>query len=121
MCVRDGEIMIEMTIEQAIQHCREKDCNTECGREHEQLARWLEELQEYREKYKWISVKDRLPYAEYGESDSVLTISESGIQEVLYFDGSCWCHPTGEVRESVFHITHWMTLPPSQSHKMESD
>ena len=59
----------------------------------------------------WISTKDRLPYAEYGESDSVLTISESGIQEVLYFDGSCWCHPTGEVRESVFHITHWMPLP----------
>lgn len=59
----------------------------------------------------WISINDRLPDAKYGESDSVLTISESGIQEVLYFDGSCWCHPTGEVRESVFHITHWMPLP----------
>lgn len=71
----------------------------------------LKNVLDFYKKHRWVSVKDRLPYAEYGESDSVLTISESGIQEVLYFDGSCWCHPTGEVRESVFHITHWMPLP----------
>lgn len=36
-----------MTIEEAIQHCHEvaaKDC-TDCGKEHEQLASWLTELQ----------------------------------------------------------------------------
>lgn len=60
-----------MTLEEAIKHCEEKakelsdkayaewgksmteeeayDCN-ECAREHEQLARWLRELKERREK-----------------------------------------------------------------------
>ena len=59
-----------MTLEEAIRHCREKakelsdkayeewgktmteeeayDCN-ECAREHEQLAKWLEELKDYKE------------------------------------------------------------------------
>lgn len=59
----------------------------------------------------WISVKDRLPHAEYGESDEVLTVDEHGIIDVLYFDGSCWCHPTGEVRYKGTKITHWMPLP----------
>lgn len=43
-----------MTLEQAIQHCREKSrCNAgQCAAEHQQLAYWLEELQQLRrEKY----------------------------------------------------------------------
>lgn len=59
----------------------------------------------------WISTKEKLPKAEYGESDSVLTICELGVMEVLYFDGGCWCKPTGETRVSKFKITHWMPLP----------
>ena len=59
----------------------------------------------------WISVKDRLPEAEYGESDEVLAISETGRQEILYFDGSNWCYPTGEVRARFTAITHWIPLP----------
>lgn len=61
--------------------------------------------------HEWISVKDRLPYAEYGESDDVLTVDEHGIVDVLYFDGGCWCYPTGEVRYKWSKITHWMPLP----------
>lgn len=36
-----------MTIEEAIKHCEENVCdNTECSKEHKQLAEWLKELQE---------------------------------------------------------------------------
>ena len=63
---------------------------------------------------KWISVEDRLPHAEYGESDNVLTINRVGICKVLYFDGGCWCYPTGEpvyFGNPRWRITHWMPLP----------
>lgn len=33
-----------MTIDEAIQHCREKEDCTLCGQEHRQLREWLEEL-----------------------------------------------------------------------------
>lgn len=40
-----------MTLEEAIIHCRENACdNTQCAFEHRQLAEWLEELQQYRNK-----------------------------------------------------------------------
>ncbi len=45
-----------MTLDEAIEHAREAGlkmclkCETkECGREHLQLAKWLEELKKYRE------------------------------------------------------------------------
>lgn len=57
----------------------------------------------------WVSVKDRLPYAEYGESNSVLCVTKIGTQIVLYFDGGCWCYPTGET--FCHGVTHWMPLP----------
>lgn len=45
-----------MTLDEAIQHAKEiaqnekcnKSCNLECAREHEQLAKWLEELKRLR-------------------------------------------------------------------------
>lgn len=57
-----------MTLEEAIQHCRDKafyqraiEC-FECAEEHEQLADWLTELKERREKQgEWIPVSERLP------------------------------------------------------------
>ena len=63
---------------------------------------------------KWISVEDEMPHAEYGESDNVLTINRVGICKVLYFDGGCWCYPTGEpvvCGNPRWRITHWMPLP----------
>lgn len=61
----------------------------------------------------WIDCKKQLPKAEYGESSNVLTVSETDVQQVLYFDGSCWCYPDGEPRNQFTKITHWMPLPPS--------
>jgi hypothetical protein len=67
---------------------------------------------------KWIPVSERLPKAEYGESDSVLVCFENGTQDVLYFNGGNWCYPTGEVYISVNHkngwhnkVVAWMPLP----------
>lgn len=57
----------------------------------------------------WISVKERLPEAYYGESDNVLVVDEIGIRKILYFDGGCWCYPTGETYDRK--VTHWMPLP----------
>lgn len=39
-------------IDEAIQHCKEKAIEnscSQCGRDHEQLAKWLAELKEYRD------------------------------------------------------------------------
>ena len=63
---------------------------------------------------KWISVEDEMPHAEYGESDNVLAVDGLGIVELLYFDGGCWCYPTGEpvfYENPLYRITHWMPLP----------
>lgn len=61
---------------------------------------------------RWTSVDERLPHAEYGESDSVLVVTELGSMQVLYFDGGNWCHPTGEpFIRAKFRVTHWMPLP----------
>lgn len=63
---------------------------------------------------KWISVDDEMPHAEYGESDNVLAVDGFGIVKMLYFDGGCWCRPTGETvvyENPRCRITHWMHLP----------
>ena len=69
---------------------------------------------------KWIPVSERLPETEYGESDNVLVCFENETQDVLYFDGSNWRYPTGEVYVSVNHkngwhnkVIAWMPLPAS--------
>lgn len=65
----------------------------------------------------WIPVTERLPYAEYGESDSVLAtcgyrdVEDGSIRwiKTLYFNGGNWCYPTGETYlEKVYA---WMPLP----------
>jgi len=57
-----------MTLEMAIAHCREKakelGC-TDCAREHEQLANWLEELKQYKD------AEGAEPAGEFGETDSL--------------------------------------------------
>ena len=65
----------------------------------------------------WIPVTERLPYAEYGESDNVLAtcgyrdVEDGRIRwiKTLYFNGGNWCYPTGETYlEKVYA---WMPLP----------
>lgn len=72
-------------------------------------------------KPKWIPVTERLPKAEYGESEDVLAIDSLKVMRVAYFDGGNWCFPTGEPIATVpkFPITHWMPLP--ESPKEETD
>lgn len=57
----------------------------------------------------WIPVKDRLPFAECGESDDVLAITELGVMRTLHFDGGNWCFQNGEC--CPHKVTHWMPLP----------
>jgi hypothetical protein len=71
---------------------------------------------------RWIPVSERLPNSEYGESDSMLVCFENETQDVLYFDGSNWCYPTGETYISVNHkngwhnkVVAWMPLPQPYS------
>ena len=40
-----------MTLDEAIQHCRDKENCSQCGQEHKQLREWLEELKELRSQY----------------------------------------------------------------------
>jgi len=68
------------------------------------------------ERPKWVAEKEQRPFAEYGESDSVLCgigneeTNFMGCHRVLYFNGGVWCWPTGETYEGP-RITHWMTIP----------
>lgn len=68
------------------------------------------------ERPKWVDAKAQRPFAEYGESDSVLCgigneeTNFIGCHRVLYFNGGVWCWPTGETYEGP-KITHWMPLP----------
>lgn len=40
-----------MTLDEAIQHCRDKENCSQCGQEHKQLREWLEELKDLRLRY----------------------------------------------------------------------
>lgn len=69
------------------------------------------------EQDRWIPVTERLPEAEYGEGDTVLTTcthrnAEDGDYKwvrLLYFNGGAWCYPTGEVYERK--VIAWRPLP----------
>ena len=53
------EVQEMMTLDEAIEHCKEKSCsNTDCAREHRQLAEWLEELKEYKRRYGELNAYD---------------------------------------------------------------
>lgn len=55
----------------------------------------------------WIPCSERLPDAEYGEGESVLCCTESGLMYILYWNGGNWCVPTGEPHHWVNHKTGW--------------
>lgn len=72
-----------MTLDEAILHCEEvandKTCCVEdCANEHKQLAEWLKELKERREKDRWILVSERLP--EVGQR--VLVTTKDGFIDI---------------------------------------
>lgn len=55
----------------------------------------------------WIPVSEGLPSAEYGEGDSVLCCTESGLMYILYWNGGNWCVPTGEPYQWINYETGW--------------
>ena len=77
----------------------------------EMRSRWSASVQ------RWIPCSERLPYAEYGESDLVLTTCGYRDAEdtsfrwirMMYFNGGNWCYPTGETYEEKVYA--WMPLP----------
>jgi hypothetical protein len=61
---------------------------------------------------RWVPCSERLPHAEYGESDIVLVTCESTLIRLLFFDGGNWCYPTGERYEHrIDKVVAWMPLP----------
>ena len=75
---------------------------------------------------RWIPCSERLPFAEYGESDNVLATCELRNADdtsyrwvkILYFNGGVWCYPTGETYEQK--VVAWMPLPESYLGETES-
>ena len=66
----------------------------------------------------WIPCSERLPYAEFGESNNVFATCRKRYQEspdeyrwveILYFNGGVWCYPTGETYGDK--VVAWMQLP----------
>ena len=65
----------------------------------------------------WIPVTERLPFAEYGESNNVLATcghrdaEDTSVRWIrtLYFNGGTWCYPTGETYDQTVYA--WMPLP----------
>lgn len=65
----------------------------------------------------WVPCSERLPLAKCGESDNVLATcghlnaDDTSVRWIrtLYFNGGCWCYPTGETYEQKVYA--WMPLP----------
>lgn len=106
-----------MTLEEAINHAREVSesqyaCE-ECQQEHKQLAEWLEELKQLREKDRWIPVSERLPeHGKYAliscegfDAPSVGKYEEDDIGETFYLSEDMPCEDFGIVVEA------WRPLP----------
>lgn len=84
----------------------------------EDMQRMLKErLDSLPSAQRWIPCEERLPYAECGESDTVLTtcgyrdVEDTSVRwiRLLYFNGGNWCYPTGETYEAKVYA--WMFLP----------
>ena len=66
---------------------------------------------------RWIPCSERLPFAEYGESENVLATcghrdgEDTSVRWIntLYFNGGNWCYPTGETYDQKVYA--WMPLP----------
>lgn len=87
---------------------------------HVEMCGWRKEVKEqgcefFSDGIAWIPVSEKLPKAEYGESDCVLATccwkSDSPARwiEKLYFNGGNWCYPTGECFTQK--VVAWMPLP----------
>lgn len=79
----------------------------ECAKEHEQLANWLEELQERREADRWIPVSERLP-----EDFCVVLVYCPQFDNIyrVFREGDAW-HQFSTSDVLMQAVTHWRPLP----------
>lgn len=103
-----------MTLEEAIIHAEEvaEGCavingDLKCESEHRQLAEWLKELKEYREKNNWIPYSERPPEKEGTYFITTDKNGERGVgEDFFYFRGDgtpSWYLPD--------NVVAWMPLP----------
>lgn len=86
-----------------------KQCER-CAEEHRQLAEWLTELKQLRERAQWIPTKERLP--DCGED--VLTCNSNGFIEIqsLEIPYGYWADQHGDATD-FDEVVKWMPLPKS--------
>lgn len=63
-----------MTLDEAIQHCRDKENCSQCGQEHKQLREWLEELKDLRSQYNLPK-----PHGRLIDADRLIAVLKSAI------------------------------------------
>lgn len=80
-----------MTLDEAIKHCYEvadRKCD-DCGKEHLQLAKWLEELQDFKNKADYVEVvrcKDCVAKKQNGNLEPFVCTRNN----ILVYD-NCFC------------------------------
>ena len=112
-----------LTLEQAIQHCKEKakeilkaneemptDCKLseglcECAKEHEQLAAWLTELQERREADRWRPISEPPKEHDYYLVTCEFEVARGTDIALFYPDRK------GEEQWSLNYVIAWKPLP----------
>lgn len=83
-----------MTLDEAIQHCRDKENCSQCGQEHKQLREWLEELKDLRTRYNIPTPHGRLIDADKA-AVAILMMSN---------------HPCGHAIENISDVVDWLKI-----------
>ena len=79
-----------------------------CKLSWEEETSVAQELQKYRQMYRWIPVGERLP--DYS-SIMVLCMDEDGSAWIAYYDKFRGKWHDGDFHDDIAGITHWMPLP----------
>ena len=148
-CPKCGtERSMEMTIDEAIEHCeevaeelrnvdmgeldalycgdteyieaRKNDC-IECAREHRQLAEWLKELKQFKEQTRWIPVSERLPKNPGRYLTYIVNEHDTNYRYIMtceYVESDLWCWFPDDECASD-NVIAWMPLPEGYKEKGE--
>ena len=65
-----------MTLDEAIEHCRDRENCSQCGQEHKQLREWLEELKDLRSQYNLPT-----PHGRLIDADVIMDLLEKSVLE----------------------------------------
>lgn len=65
-----------MTLDEAIEHCRDRENCSQCGQEHKQLREWLEELKDLRSQYNLPT-----PHGRLIDADVIMDLLEKSVPE----------------------------------------